>query len=49
MDSGDDAYWSQYDPGENRIRLHYRVAGAQEYAVVTYAGMEGLTFEPFQG
>lgn len=49
VDSGDDAYWSQYDPGENRIRLHYRVEGAQEYAVVTYEGMDGLTFEPFQG
>lgn len=49
VDAGDSAYWSQYDPGENRIRLHYRVAGAQEYAVVTYEGMEGLTFEPFQG
>lgn len=49
VDSGDDAYWSAYDPAENRIRLHYRVAGAQEYAVVTYEGMGGLTFEPFQG
>lgn len=49
VDSEDDAYWSQYDPAENRIRLHYRVAGAQEYAVVTYEGMGGLTFEPFQG
>lgn len=49
VDAGDSAYWSQYDPGENCILLHYRVAGAQEYAVVTYAGMEGLTFEPFQG
>lgn len=49
VDSGDDAYWSAYDPAENRIRLHYRVEGAQEYAVVTYEGMGGLTFEPFQG
>lgn len=49
VDSGDDAYWSAYDPAENRIRLHYRVEGAQEYAVVTYEGMDGLTFESFQG
>lgn len=49
VDSGDDACWSQYDPAENCIRLHYRVQGAQEYAVVTYAGLEGLTFTPFRG
>lgn len=49
VDGGDDACWSVYDPAENRIRLHYRAAGAEEYALVTYAGLEGLTFTPFQG
>ena len=49
VDSGDDAYWSQYDPEEHCIRLHYRVKGAREYAVAAYQGLEGLTFTPFQG
>ena len=41
------ASWSEYDPAENCFRLHYCVSEGEEYAEVTYRGMEGLTFAPY--
>ena len=37
---------AEYDPAEDCFRLHYCVA-PEEYAEITYRGMEGLTFEPY--
>ena len=45
-DWGINASWSEYDPAEDCFRLHYCVA-PEEYAEITYRGMEGLTFEPY--
>lgn len=45
-DWGINASWSEYDPAEDCFRFHYCVA-PEEYAEITYRGMEGLTFEPY--